>query len=527
MFPKFAWRLIIASCRAKTLAEMLPRAPRSKVDDSLGVRIAAPARGPLFRPVRRPALWAALLVAALATLIPLRELHGAANFDEGVYLNSLRALQRGAPLGRQVFASQPPGYYLLLRLDALIFPGSLTGLRLGFAALGLAGCLSVFALGRLYAGVLGGTMAALLFVAAAPVVGLTSRVSPDLAGVSLSLVGIALLVNAWHGAVSRRWLGYLAAFAGGAALAAAITMKLDGVIAVFAVCVLAALLRPNHRLLLASFGGLVVTLACVLAPFAAAASQLWRSVVSFHLGARGASFPGGTSGPRANAEHIVSAFHAGSNPIAWLMLIGASALLVYGGRGTARNVLWLLVWPLATVAFLLWQTPLFDHHVVLLAGAAAIPAGVGFAYAARDSRRWRRFAVVVATAAALAAFAQSATQPAQPEPKAVTKAVSMLREKSRPGSYVVATDLPIVAFLAHRPVPPDMVDTSWVRLLAGLVTRREILAQARSHHVAAVLAGPRLLSSAATRGALNRQFPHRIHIDTNSTLYLPAGGKGG
>ena len=135
---------------------------------------------------------AAALVVGFAGLIAVRDLGRAATFDEGVYLNSLRALQRGAPLG---------GGCSRLSLRATTCSCDwmrscsrpLTGLRLGFLLLGLAGCVSVFLLGRLYSGVVGGAMAALLFIAAAPLGHLLSRTSADSAAVSLSLVGTALI----------------------------------------------------------------------------------------------------------------------------------------------------------------------------------------------------------------------------------------------------------------------------------------------------------------------------------------------
>ena len=157
------------------------------------MRRAADVRGRRGLAVPAPSALAVLLLVGLASLSAVRELHGAASFDEGVYLNSLGALERGAPLRQEIFASQPPGFYLLLRLDSLLFPVTLAGLRVGFLFLGLAACLSVFFLGRLYAGVVGGTLAAILFVASPPVVALTARVSPDVASVSFSLVGMALL----------------------------------------------------------------------------------------------------------------------------------------------------------------------------------------------------------------------------------------------------------------------------------------------------------------------------------------------
>lgn len=147
---------------------------------------------------------------------------------------------------------------------------------------------------------------------------------------------------------------------------------------------------------------------------------------------------------------------------------------------------------------------------------------MGFAYAAREASRRRRLALAIAIAAVLAGYSESAVQSVPPEPSAISQAVSMLRSASHAGSYVLATDQPIVSFLGHRRVPAPLVDTSWVRLLSGSLTRREILAVAHANHVVAVLAGARLLSSAATRNGLHRLFPRQVQIASNSTLYLPA-----
>jgi hypothetical protein len=211
-----------------------------------------------------------------------------------------------------------------------------------------------------------------------------------------------------------------------------------------------------------------------------------------------------------------------TNVVGWLVLIGCLALLIHGLRGAEKRNLWLLAWPLAALAFLLWQTPLFSQHVVLLAGADAVPAGVGFAHAIRDLRWRRRLAVAIAAAAALVGCIEAGIQPSQPEPAPIKKAIAIVRGASPTGSYVVATDEPIVAFLADRPVPPALVDTSWVRLLTGSLTRHELLATLRSDRVSAVLAGPRLLSSASARNTLRRLFPNHTQLASNSTLYLKA-----
>ena len=49
------------------------------------------------------------------------------DYDEGVYLTSVDALERGQRLGGDVFAPQPPVFYLLLRLSRSSAPTPCAG----------------------------------------------------------------------------------------------------------------------------------------------------------------------------------------------------------------------------------------------------------------------------------------------------------------------------------------------------------------------------------------------------------------
>src|SRR5205085_11658882 len=104
----------------------------------------------------------ALLVCALLAaegLLFSRNLDAAASYDEGVYLASLDALRHGEALGSDVFASQPPGFYALLRLVGLLGGSSIRELRLGFLAVALCGCLAADLVGRLLFGSAAGASA--------------------------------------------------------------------------------------------------------------------------------------------------------------------------------------------------------------------------------------------------------------------------------------------------------------------------------------------------------------------------------
>ena len=145
-------------------------------------------------PARRRIAEAAALGALLAAagILFARNLHTAATYDEGVYLTSLDALRHGDSLGSEVFASQPPGFYVLLRLIGIFSGRSVSGARVGFILVALVGCAAAYALGRALVGVVGGLVAMGLIAVLPPFPAEAMRVDADVPAVSLSLVALAL-----------------------------------------------------------------------------------------------------------------------------------------------------------------------------------------------------------------------------------------------------------------------------------------------------------------------------------------------
>lgn len=94
---------------------------------------------------------------------------------------------------------------------------------------------------------------------------------------------------------------------------------------------------------------------------------------------------------------------------------------------------------------------------------------------------------------------------------------------SRAGAFaallaVLSPPLTLVGARAHRSVPPDLTDTSYVRLLTGSLTRSDIARDLRRYDVRAVLAGDRLLRG-PQRIDLNRVFTRRVRIG-DSVLFV-------
>ena len=107
----------------------------------------------------------AVLVALAAGLVFTRSLGRRTNYDEGVYLASLDAMRRGQELGSELYTSQPPVFYWLLRALAAPFGSSIPDIRFAFALFALLGVAAAIVLGwRLYgppAGVAAGALVAI------------------------------------------------------------------------------------------------------------------------------------------------------------------------------------------------------------------------------------------------------------------------------------------------------------------------------------------------------------------------------
>ncbi len=454
-----------------------------------------------MRPARQllePALVAILLAAA--GVLFSRNLHTAPSYDEGVYLASLDALRDGQTLGSEVFASQPPGFYLLLRLVALP-SDSVAGVRIGFLLVAVLGCLGAYLLGRALAGIAGGLAAAGLLAIAPPFPSEAPRVTADVPSVSLSLVALGLAAYGFR----RRAHLALPALAG-AALAAAVSVKLLAATAVVPFAALAVSRRPSRRALLAAAAGVLTVALALVAAFAGVLGDLWDGAVRFHLDARSFESEGD------NAQRLADLLDWGT-PFAVAVALAAAAaatLVVLVRRPLRAWPLWL--WAAASALFLLAQKPLFDHQLVLLSAALAAAAGVALGRAGRllDGRRLLAAAVVGILALALGYWQQvhridyavAATAPA------VSWGVAQFSGCTRPGDVVVS-DQPIVAFRARRPMPGELVDTSFVRFASRSLSPERVLELIRRERVRAVFAGRTFLFEPRILAGLDERFDRR------------------
>jgi hypothetical protein len=443
---------------------------------------------------------------ALAGVLYARGLHTRANFDEGVYLASLDALRHGQALGTVVNVPQPPGFYVLLQLFGAVFGHGVADVRIGFLLVALAGLVASFFVGRTVSGTAGGLAAAGLLAVAAPYPAQAAQVEADTVSTVLALGAIAFLIG--------RKAGPPHAAAAGALAAAAVSVKL---LAVPVAAPLAVLLvaRRSGRTAVAFGAGALVVAAALAIRYAYALGALWDSVVVEHRNAQGLGSFG------SNVHRVLLHPLDWHTPAGLLIPIGIVFAAVFA-RGVETAALG--AWIVACAAFLLYQRPLLDHHLVLIAAALAVTGGAGYGAAAGQLRRPVLAAGITLVAVALAlGFLQEGNRLAGddlPEPPEVRWAVDQVRAETRPAD-LVATDLPIVAYLSDRRVPGQLIDSSYGRLLSGTQTTPEILAVLRREHIRAVLVGRNYRLKPDLIAALGARYPRRL-ANGGVTLYLAA-----
>jgi len=343
---------------------------------------------------------------------------------------------------------------VLLRVVGVFAGRSVESIRLGMLALALVGVVAAWALGRALVGRWGGVAAAALVIAAPPFAENASRVEADAPSVVLSLA--ALAVAAWW----FRPNGIVAAAAVGALAAAAVSVKFLALPVIVPLAVLAWQRRVRARALAAAAAGAVVVAGLLAAVYAPVLADLWHDAVGFHADARSIHVS------QSPGSRLVDYF-ALRTPTTWAAATGLVAALVL----RRQAALW--AWAAASVVFLLLQVPLQDHHFVLLAAALGTAAGTSLASAPRTLLVP---ALAVAGVIAAAGWAQDYRQihrSVEPEPANVRDATAVVRSLTRHGE-LVASDLPIVAYLADRREPGPLVDTSAVRFESGSLRPSEV-----------------------------------------------------
>jgi hypothetical protein len=421
------------------------------------------------------------------------------SYDEGVYWQTLRAMSEGHMLYQGVFYSQPPVFMLATFPIYALCGQTIWAARLGIVLVSLLGLLGAFLLGYVLRGRVGAIAALLLLVANPLYLAQSQTLQAEAPCVALELLAVALAYLWWK--QPEGWRGICLAALTTLTLVFSIMSKLFGLAAVVPIGLLALarlwqILRlpparrwPAAASLLAGIAAFVIAIAAVLLPFASSWQQFLQQVVSFHVA----------------AGHVLKAEQAGN--LATIRGGLASLLTLAALYGTIVAVLrrdWcvipLLGWLLATL-YLLWdEVPLFQHHLVILVAPLISLAIIGitpFSLKLPQVTRGWQIATLVALLLIVVVSGldlrdsrsylrteHGHNMAASNGPQQLV--IKDLQTYTRPGQLVI-TDGQFMLALAGRSTPPDLVDTSSVRVQSGYLTAQQLIADASQPQVHAIL----------------------------------------
>jgi hypothetical protein len=396
-------------------------------------------------------------------------------YDEGVYLESARLMRHGYPIFERVFSSQPPLLLDLIRGSFALLGDTISAGRLVSV---LGATVTCGALGIIAWEVVAPWAAPLAVVFCGTSVTFFWRafvVDAEMPSLGLATLSVAVLC-APHRARSVRWC-----LVGGALFGLALAAKI--LVAPFGVLLLwlvfwqarAGLRQAAWRMLalvVASCAAVLITLLPHNLPLALEQS------VTFHLVARTAPSLVNFTAPGVLFERML----VSDGLLLPLTLIG----LVVLARVRPEVGAWLAIWLTAVVGFLVTHRPLFIHHLIMLVPPMALAAtGVVVAPPAR----WKGVLVTSAIALCLlvkfheveprrfvprSSFSELAERRVSTRAADDDRVVAAIRELVPPAETIV-TDDQMLAFRADRDVPPELCDTSFVRIAAGSLTPDEIV----------------------------------------------------
>lgn len=411
-----------------------------------------------------------LLLLTVGLRIPALLADRHLTFDDGVYGASALAMRAGGEPFREVFSSQGPLFL------PLVWWADLLGLRTAnsprlvsiAAAVVLVGV--VYAIGRAISDRTGALLSAGLVTLSASILWVTAPVAAD--GVALALATIAVgLAIRWRNGVSVQRAVVL-----GLAVGATVSVK-----ALLAPVVLpVALVLLAGRRLAPIVASAVTALAFHLAlwvPWGPA--NVWDQSYGYHLEVAMERTPG------RNLAKVLSTMGDRDSLVLAAVVVMVGALIL---RRRARRPapeprltspdLLLVAWLGGTLAVLLTENPLWRPHVSQLIPPLALLAA-----------RHRPALPVIGLAAVLVVpyhlvHAWPILHPT-PYSQESARVVSILRDLP-PGALAISDD-PGIVWRAGRLTPPDLVDTSILRIQVGQITSATVARAADRPDVCAVV----------------------------------------
>lgn len=403
--------------------------------------------------------------------------------DEGAYLMWAWLVHSGHPLYSETVSVSAPLFIVLLDWAFDLVSVSLASGRalvLGFFGLTLV---SLMWVGRLLHHRLAGLVAALVF-SLAPLTFILSRMAiGEIPSVALATLSLALALIYWRGG---GW-GWLAL--SGLALSLSLLLKVLNPLVGLPIL---WLIVTRHRgeqaswsqviksLALWGGAGLLPVVVCLLSYDPAA---LYDQAVAFRFELRTA-FPWLLSNSLTRLQQF-GGQHWG---IIGLSLAGVLLLV---GQARWETLLVVGLWLGGGLISVLFHSPLFLHHTVILLPPLAVLAGISFAETATllRERRWAWSMPGLVGGLIFLLALPGAIQANQTVQTASfgreTEAIALLERVTSPTDNVISDNL-LLPFMAGRQTPPALGDIAQVAINSGRQTSRRLITISETYPVEAV-----------------------------------------
>jgi hypothetical protein len=208
----------------------------------------------------------------------------------------------------------------------------------------------------------------------------------------------------------------------------------------------------------------------------------------------------------------------------------------------SRQALLLAAWFLLVIIMMVNQAPLTGHHMLPMVPPLAVLAGVMIqegwdsGLALIKQRHWRSV-LLLAVGVGLVAFylvnlpalaksnREEVVRTKIPE-GLVEDAISLLKQTTRPGDFVVSDD-PLIVLLAGRNIPPALTGADWRRLSVGYLTAEQLIALGEQYDASALVFWRERFDSLTTyvKWAESRFEPvvignslHRVYLPPSPSL---------
>ena len=404
--------------------------------------------------------------------------------DEGAYLMWAWLVHSGHPLYSETVSVSAPLFIVALDWAFKLAGVSLTtGRALVLAFMGLA-LISLAWAGKLLHSWLAGLLAAVIF-SLAPLAFLLSRMAiGEIPSLALASLAITLALTYWRYG-GKGWLAL-------AGLALSLSLMIKAMNPLVAVPILWLIMarhwhspeRWSEIAKAVAVWGLAGLLPVFFSLLAYDPAAIYDQAVAFRFELREA-FPWNLADNVVQLGQLLKQ-HWG---IVGLALIGV-ALLIYRARW--ETLIPLGLWAAVSVLSVLFHSPLFFHHLVILLPPLALLAGIGCAETVSllQERRWAWGTLGLIGALAFL-LALPGTFEANQTARTASfgreaEAIAFLEQVTYPTDNIISDNL-LLPFMAGRQTPPPLGDVAQVAINSGRQTSERLIAISEAYPVEAVV----------------------------------------